>query len=119
MFVSKFRGFVFAYTTAFALIYVVVRAHGLALFTAYPAQAIVLWGMHRSRDVGDPAMDFLAPEMFWYGWTASAAIGALVIGLVVAVLPDRWCRFGPQCAWIAPVVAMIVCVYLTLPWFRL
>ncbi|WP_454618311.1 hypothetical protein [Bradyrhizobium cenepequi] len=119
MSVSAFRRFAFAYTTAFALVYVVVRAHGLALFTVYPAQGIVLWGTHRSRDVADPAMAFLAPEMWWYGWTASAAIGGLVIGLVAAFLPDHWCRFWPWCAWIVPVAAMIACVYLTLPWFRL
>ena len=59
----------------------IARAKGLALFTVYPSQGIVLLGMHRSRDVADPVLDFLAPEMFWYGWTATAALGALVIGL--------------------------------------
>src|SRR5262249_53568254 len=91
-FAPAFRRFAFVYSMAFALLYVVARAWGLALFTFYPAQGILLWGMRRSRDVADPAMDFLAPEMWWYGWTASAAIGALVIGLVAALLPDSWCR---------------------------
>ena len=27
--------------------------------------------------------------MYWYGWTATAALGALVIGLVAASLPGR------------------------------
>jgi hypothetical protein len=114
-----FRRFAFAYATAFALIYVLVRARGLALFTLYPAQGVVLWGMHRSRDVADPALEFLAPEMWWYGWTASAAIGALPFGLGAAILPDR--RFRPSwswAAWLAPLAAMIACLYLTLPWFR-
>jgi hypothetical protein len=113
------RRFAFGYATAFALIYVLVRARGLALFTVYPAQGIVLWGMHRSRDVADPAMEFLAPEMWWYGWTASAAIGALAIGLITALMPDRWCRpLWSWCVWLTPIGAMIACVYLTLPWFR-
>lgn len=113
------RRFAFGYATAFPLIYVLVRARGLALFTVYPAQGIVLWGMHRSRDIADPAMEFLAPEMWWYGWTASAAINALVIGLITALLPDRWCRpLWSWCVWLAPIGAMIACLYLTLPWFR-
>ena len=74
-----YRRFVFAYGVAFALFYAIAHARGLALLTVYPSQCIVLLGMHRSRDFADPVLDFLAPEMDWYGWTASAAIGALVV----------------------------------------
>ena len=80
--VPALSGFAFAYGMAFGLLYVVARAHGLALFTVYPSLGVVLLGMHRSRDAADPAMEFLAPEMWWYGWVASAALGAFVIGLV-------------------------------------
>jgi len=90
MSVPVFSRFAFAYGMAFGLLYVVARAHGLALFTVYPSLGVVLLGMHRSRDVADPAMEFLAPEMWWYGWVASAALGAFVIGLVATLLPDRW-----------------------------
>ena len=114
-----YRRFVFAYGAAFALIYTVAHARGLALFTVYPSQAIVLLGTHRSRDVADPVLDFLAPEMYWYGWIASAAVGGLVIGLVAALLPSRLYGFWACCAWVVPPLAMIACVYLTLPWFRL
>jgi len=114
-----YRRFVFAYGAAFALFYAVAHARGLALFTLYPSQGIVLLGTHRSRDVADPVLDFLAPEMYWYGWTASAAVGALVIGLVAALLPARLFGFWAYCAWVVPLLAMIACVYLTLPWFRL
>jgi hypothetical protein len=113
------RRFTFGYGAAFSVLYVVARAKGLALFTVYPTLGIILPGMHRSRDVADPVFDFLAPEMWWYGWTATAAIGALVFGLLVAVLPDRWwSRFSPGWLWVVPVVAMIVCVYLNVPWLR-
>jgi hypothetical protein len=61
----------------------------------------------------------LAPEMYWCGWTVSAAVGALVIGLVAALLPDRLRWFWSWCVWIVPPMAMIACVYLTIPWFRL
>jgi hypothetical protein len=116
---SAVRRFVFAFGSAFALFYVIARLRGLVLFTVYPAQGVVLLGMHRSRDVADPVLDFLAPEMHWYGWTASAALGALVIGLFAALLPDRLSWFWAWCVWIVPPMAMIACVYLTIPWFRL
>jgi hypothetical protein len=113
-----FRRFAFAYGTAFGVTYVVARAWGLALFTVYRSLGIVILGMHRSRDVVDPVMDFLAPEMWWYGWTATAAIGARLIGGIAALLPDRWCRrFWPASVWVTPLAAMIACVYLTIPWF--
>ena len=119
MAILAYRRFVFAYGAAFALFYAVAHARGLALFTVYPSQAIVLLGTHRSRDVADPVLDFLAPEMYWYGWTAFAAVGALIIGLVAALLPGRLCGFWASCAWVAPPMAMIACIYLTIPWFRL
>jgi hypothetical protein len=116
---SAVRRLVFAFGAAFALFYVVVRLRGLALFTLYPAQGIVLLGVHRSRDFTDPVLDFLAPEMYWYGWIASASAGALLIGVIAAVLPDRLTWFWALCVWIVPPLAMIACVYLTIPWFRM
>lgn len=115
-----FRRFAFAYATAYALFYAVALAQDLALFTVYPSLGIVLLGTHHSKDVAGPAIGFAAPTIHWYGWTATAAIGAFVLGLAVALLPDRWVRRswpGWACR-VAPVGAMIACVYLTLPWFR-
>jgi amino acid permease len=115
-----FRRFAFGYGIAFALLYVVALAQDLALFTVYPSLGVVLLGTHHSRDVAAPAIGFAAPAMYWYGWTATAAIGALVLGLVAAVLPDRWTsRIWPGWICAASVAAMIACVYLTMPWFRL
>jgi hypothetical protein len=118
-FTAAFRRFALTFSTAFGLVYVVGRAKGLALFTVYPSLGIVLPGMHRSRDVVDPVLDFLAPEMWWYGWTATAALGAFVFGFTVALFPARWSRqFWPGWVWVAPILAMIACSYLTMPWFR-
>jgi hypothetical protein len=115
-----YRRFAFAYGVAFPLFYVVARAWGVALVTVYPSFGIVLTGMHRSRDVADPAMEFLAPEIWWYGWLGSAAIGAFMFGLIAALVPGRWCSwFCAGLVCVTPVIAMIACVYLTIPWFRL
>ena len=117
---SRFHRFAFAYGTAFAVLYVVALKLDLALFTVYPSLGVVLLGTHHSRDVTAPSMAFLAPAMYWYGWTATAALGALVFGIVAALLPERWTqRVWPDWQWVVPVAAMIACVYLTLPWFRL
>jgi hypothetical protein len=85
---------------------------GLVPMTVYPAQGIVLLGTYRSRDIADPVLDFLAPEMYWYGWTASAAVGALVIDPIAALLPARMSWLWACCVWIVPPMAMIACVYL-------
>ena len=115
-----FRSFAFAYGTAFAVFYVVALKLDLALFTVYPSIGVVLLGTHHARDVVGPSMGFLAPVMYWYGWTATAALGALIFGLIAALLPERWTRwFWLGWLWVVPALAMIACVYLTLPWFRL
>jgi hypothetical protein len=117
---SRFRSFAFAYGTAFAVLYVIALKLDLALFTVYPSLGVVLLGTHHSRDITAPSMAYLAPAMYWYGWAATAALGALVFGLVAALLPERWTqRFWLGWLWVTPALAMIACVYLTLPWFRL
>src|SRR5262245_58142041 len=114
------RRFAFAFGTAFAVLYVVALAKDLALFTVYPSLGIVLFGTHRSKDLADPAMGFLAPAMYWYGWTATAATGALAFGLLAMLLPDQSTRWlGTRLICAMSVLAMIGCVYLTIPWFRM
>jgi len=117
---AVFHRFALAFGTGFALIYAIARARGLALFTVYPSLGIVLLGMHRSHDVADPAMDFLAPEMWWYGWVATATLGAFVVGFIAMLCPTRWSHwFWSGWVYVAPVLAMMASVYLTIPWFRL
>src|SRR4029079_9300667 len=87
-----FRRFAFAYGTAFAVFYAIALKLDLALFTVYPSLGIVLLGTHHARDTVDPAMGFLAPAMYWYGWTATAAVGALLVGVLAACVPERWAR---------------------------
>ncbi|MCK1282229.1 hypothetical protein IVB46_44145 [Bradyrhizobium sp. 61] len=117
---AAFRRFAFTFGTTFGFLYVVALAKDLALFTVFPSLGIVLAGTHHSRDVADPAMGFLAPAMYWYGWAATAALGALIVALVAASLPGRSVRnLWSGWVWVIPILSMVACVYLTLPWFRL
>jgi amino acid permease len=117
---APFRRFAFAFGTTFGVFYVVALAKDLALFTVFPSLGIVLAGTHHSRDVADPSMGFLAPAMYWYGWTATAALGAMTVGLVAASFAGRSAQHIWQgWVWVIPILSMIACVYLTLPWFRL
>jgi hypothetical protein len=64
-------------------------------------------------------MAFLAPAMYWYGWAATAALGAAMFAVVAALLAGRWTQaIWPGWIWVIPALSMIACVYLTLPWFR-
>jgi len=118
---AAFRRFAFAFGTTFAFLYVIAVAKDLALFTVFPSLGIVLAGTQHTNGVTDPAMGFLAPAMYWYGWAASAALGALGFGVVAAMVPVRWAEtfFWSGWVWSLPALSMIACVYLTLPWFRL
>ena len=41
-------------------------------------------------------------------------------GLLAALVPEQWTRrIRLWWLWVIPVLAMIACIYLTLPWFRL
>jgi len=114
------RRFAFAYATAFAVLYVVALKLDLALFTVYPSLGVVLLGTHHSRDVADPALGFAVPAIYWYGWTTTAALGALMFALIATVFPQRWTRrLWPGWLCVVQVAAMVACVYFTMPWFRL
>jgi hypothetical protein len=115
-----FRRFAFTFGTTFGVLYVIALAKDLALFTVFPSLGIVLVGTQHTTDVADPAMGFLAPAMYWHGWAATAALGALLFGITAAALPNgstRW--LWPGLLWLTPCMAMLACVYLTIPWFRL
>ena len=96
-----FRRFAFAYGSAFAVLYVVVLKLDLALFTVYPDDWRCSSGHAPfARHVG-PSMGSFMPAMYWYGWTATAALGALIFGLGAALLPERWSRpFWSGWVWV-------------------
>ena len=113
------RRLALVYGTAFAVLYPIAIKFDLALVTVYPSLGVVLLGTHHAKDAVDPAMGFLAPAMYWYGWTATAALGALAAAVVAAFLPQALVpRLWSGWAWVLPAASMLACVYLTLPWFK-
>jgi len=114
------RKFAFTFGTAFAICYAIAVGRQLALFTVFPSLGLVLPGTVQSRDVADPALGFLAPAMYWYGWIATATLGAFAAGMISLTVPEAWTRRVWQgWLWAIPVAAMAACVKFTLPWFRL
>ena len=110
---ARFKTFAAAFGIAFPVMYVACEWWNLPLFTFHPATNRVdfWWAPGRSGE---------GPAMYWYGWTATATLGALIFGFIAAFLPERWMRrIWPGWLWVVPTLAMIACVYLTLPWFRL
>ena len=115
---ATFQRFAFAYGTAFAVLYVLALANDLALITVYPTLGVVVLGTSHAEDAA-PAMGGI-PAIYWYGWTATAALGALVLGAIATLLPEQWARrMSSGWLWGATVSAMAACIYLTMPWFRL
>jgi hypothetical protein len=117
---TALRRFAFAFGAGFALSYAIAVGRQLALFTVFPSLGIVLPGTVQSRDVADPALGFLAPAMYWYGWVATATLGAFAAGVIGLAVPEAWTRWiWPGWLWVIPVAAMAACIDFTLPWFRL
>jgi hypothetical protein len=115
---TPFHRFAFAYGITFAVLYVVALAGDFGLITVYPTMGIVLLGTQHAQDLA-PAMGGV-PAISWFGWMGTAALGALVLGLLAALWPDSWApRIWPGWLWLVPLAAMCACVYLTMPWFRL
>src|SRR5262245_34898553 len=114
----SFRRFAFAYAPAFAVLYALALAKDLAMITVYPTLGIFVLGTQHSQDASSSVGG--VPAMYWYGWTATAALGALMLSIIAAFLLERWVRLiSLKWLWLMPASAMIVCVYLALPWFRL
>ena len=111
-----FRRFAFAFGPAFAVTYVSAFKQDIAMFTVYPTRLLSFKTTQYMQDVTSANG---LPAMHWYGWMATAALGALIIGVFAILTPDRWLSWIWQgWVWLIPLVAMLMCVYFTLPMLR-
>jgi hypothetical protein len=102
---AAFRTFatVFAITTP--IIYVTCEMANIPLFTYHPGTGNMNFGWA-------PAVKDEGPAMHWYGWTAATLLGAAVLGLIAAKLPESATRRIPLAlVWITPLVMVPILIY--------
>jgi hypothetical protein len=102
---SRFGSFALVFGICFAILYVVCDMAALPMFTYHP-------GTDRIDPGFAPARRDEGPAMYWYGWIATSALGAFMLGLVAAMLPERMRSKIPLAlAWIVPVVLLPALIY--------
>ena len=102
---------VFGFTTA--TLYVLCDLMGWPLFSYHPATNRVELFYARPRQ-GE------GPVMYWYGWTATAMLGAAALGMLATLLPQQIAEKIPLAlVWIVPVLAIPLLFYSLMPfWTR-
>jgi hypothetical protein len=102
---TRFRTFAIVFGVAAAVLYVLSDMARLPLFTYHPGTDRIDFGWV-------PARKDEGPAMYWYGWIATTALGATILGLLAAMLPERLARrIPPSLAWIVPVLLLPLLLY--------
>lgn len=101
--------FVIAFAVAYALLYVLSVQYNLALFTYHATTEKFYFLVQPTSD---------GPAMYWYGWLATSALGALAIAALVSWLPVvSATRLWHACAWTVPLAVMMVFVFMLRRYF--
>lgn len=101
--------FAIVFAVGYAIFYAAAEQFNLALFTYHPAIGEFDLGPQRSRN---------GPPMYWYGWMATAALGAGALGGIATMLPVDAARpIAPALSWIVPLIAMVAMGYFMAPFF--
>ena len=79
---ARFRTFALVFGVFFGIFYVICDMAGYPMFTYHPGTGRIDAGFARARQDEGPAM-------YWYGWIATSALGAAIVGLVAALLPEK------------------------------
>ena len=100
----RFGTFAVAFAAVYAVVYYIVLVNNWPLFSYGPAVGEWTLFNHGASD---------GPTMYWYGWIATSAIVAAVIGALASLLPDRlngWLWSG--LAWLFPLGAIAAIFHL-------
>jgi hypothetical protein len=102
---SRFGTFALVFGIFFGILYVICDMAALPMFTYHPGtERIDLGFVPARRDEG--------PAMYWYGWIASSALGASILGLLATLLPGRIrSRIPLALAWVVPIVLLPLLIY--------
>src|SRR5258706_14726216 len=97
--------FALVFGISFAILYVVCDMAALPMFTYHP-------GTDRIDPGFTPPRRDEGPAMYWYGWIANSALGASILGLLAAALPEKIRGKIPLAlAWVVPVVLLPELIY--------
>ena len=101
----RLRTFTLMFSICFGIFYVICDMAALPMFTYHPGTGRIDLGfVPARRDEG--------PAMYWYGWVVASALGACIVGLAAARLPEKIASKIPLAlAWIVPVVLLPVLIY--------
>ena len=110
---SRVGVFALTFSALAPLAYCLIQYFNLPLVTYHPVTNRIVFGYEGPRP-GE------GPNMLWYGWTLTALLVLTVIGLIVAMLPERVTRKIPvTLIWLLPIVAIPYIVYSLMPWWNL
>ena len=105
-----FPTFSIVFAVAYAIIYLLAVENNWALFTYHPALEEFGPLVQKPKD---------GPAMYWYGWMATSAIGALVVATVACWTPDSLTRrLWSGWSWAIPLATMFGFVYLLRGFFN-
>ena len=97
------------FSAAYAVVYVVAVAQNYALFTYHPVPGTITMGVMKPYD---------GPAMYWYGWIATGALGALAACLIACVVPATLGkRVSSVWSWVVPLGVLLVFAYLLRNYF--
>jgi hypothetical protein len=102
---SAFRTFATVFAIAAPIIYMICEMKNWPLFTYHPGtDRLDLFYAAARRDEG--------PAMHWYGWTANTVLGAGVLGILAAGLPENITKKIPlSLVWVVPLAAVPILIY--------
>jgi hypothetical protein len=99
------------FTPVFAVLYLAAMDNNLALASYFPRPrqwyALTVTGLPASA----------GPGMYWYGWLATAFVGAAIAAALALALPQRWLAAARVAAWAAPLGVVACLVYILRGWF--
>ena len=102
-----FLAIVFA--VVYAVVYVIAVWQNYALFTYHPVPGTITPGVVKSFD---------GPAMYWYGWIATGAVGALVACLIACLVPENLAkRVSSAWSWAVPLGVLFFFAYLLRNYF--
>lgn len=106
----RFRTFALVFGIAVAVLYVICDLAALPMFTYHP-------GTGRLDPGFAPARRDEGPAMYWYGWIATSALGAMIVSALALAVPQSWNRLWSGWTWVIPTAVIIFFVNLLKGYF--